>query len=186
MWNEHNQPALHGINDAAAEGLQMALSWIVDTSNLEIIKKEGQQREFKPVVSRKRKKKKKPRNIKIPQNQANKTTQRILCVADSCVTLRNLTRVTFLETESLLSLHPAAFHSTHQTSSRFMPCMEKLPSQELCPAFALLSLVTYLAVDWWHIWRLLVPHARIFSCLLRVCRCFSHLPGSLSCPPDDF
>lgn len=72
MWNEHNQPALHGINDAAAEGLQMALSWIVDTSNLEIIKKEGQQRELKPMVSRKRKKKNKLRNIKIPQTKQTK------------------------------------------------------------------------------------------------------------------
>lgn len=64
--------------------------------------------------------------------------------------------------------------------------MEKLPSQELCPAFALLSLVTCLAVDWCRIWRHLVPRAHVFSCLLHVCRCFSHLPGSLRCPPHDF
>lgn len=47
MWNEDGQPVLHGIKDAAAEGLQIVLSWILETSNLEIIKKERQQRRVK-------------------------------------------------------------------------------------------------------------------------------------------
>lgn len=150
MWNEDGQPVLHGIKDAAAGGLQIVLSWILETSNLEIIKKEGQQRRVKSSgLQEKKKEKQTKKQKKIPKQNNSKI---FVCCWFLCCP-EELARVIFWETASLLSLHPAAFHSTHQTSSRFMPCHGNLPSQELCLAFALLShylscsrLVTYLKV----------------------------------------
>lgn len=55
MWNEDGQLVLCGIKDAAAEGLQVALSWILETSYLEIIKKEGHQRRVKSSEKKKEK-----------------------------------------------------------------------------------------------------------------------------------
>lgn len=70
MWNEDGQPVLHGIKDAAAGGLQIVLSWILETSNLEIIKKEGQQRRVKSSgLQEKKKEKQTKKQKKNPQTK---------------------------------------------------------------------------------------------------------------------
>lgn len=183
MWNEDGQPVLHGIKDAAAGGLQIVLSWILETSNLEIIKKEGQQRRVKSSGLQEKKKEKQTKKQK--KKSPNKTTQKFLYVADSCAVLRNLLEL-YSERQ-----HPFFLFTQQHFTAHIRQAQGLCLAMEIChpKSFAWLlpfSLITCLAVDWWLIWRFLVPHAHVFSCLLHLCRCFSHLPGSLHCPPDDF
>lgn len=83
----------------------------------------------------------------------------------------------------------------HASDKPRIYALEKLPSQQRCPGTASsLSFylfwgrsLTYLAGTWccWPCSAWLVKASHVFSCLLHVCRCFSHWTGSLNCPPDD-
>lgn len=80
-----------------------------------------------------------------------------------------MARVIFWETESLLSLHPAAFHSTHQTTSRFMLCHGKAAIPRPLPIFCP-SLSCYLSCS-----RLVM----YFKALGAMCSCFLLSPTCL-------
>lgn len=131
---------------------------------LKSLKQEGQQSRVKSSGKKKKKKK-----HEISPNKANKQNNPENSECCLCLCHPEELGKSYILRDRILSVHGAAFRSTHQTSSRFMPCHGKAAIPRALPSFCP-SVSCYLSCS------RLVPYLKALGA---TCSCFLLPPTSL-------